>query len=551
MKTYLIGILIFKLVTSFLTKQNNPITICRSEQLTYSYKSESIGYYDISYLYSSDSTELKRPFFYRNRLEDTQINISCEIRKTIYSKEKEWSQVYFEILSPNISIRNSMQPINVEEIKRELQYPILATIKNQGTFSNIRIDTSISYLTSNIIRDILSRFQFTVPENTSSAWRATEENTSGIFISKYKLISNINNKREYEKTNEGFTEWDGAQNGQKINIDSKTLLAMDSSGQICQIDVSEAQAILFSFDTIAVSGSEVSVALISKGYSTEDEIGSIENICQLPKYNRSTNLRNVLSDDQIKELTYKSTLGNNDIASLMLDLKIAISNKEVNMQQQILKFRALAFLFPRSCKELEAVLSKAPFGSVEFKVISLALTASATPEATNAIARVILDRIEEEDILLKLLPVCATTTAPTDEAFNIINEIAFKHSRSREVQYAAQLALGGMVYNFRNSDSLKAEILTQYLIDKTGNIKDTIQQIFVLGNTGSPSVIAILKLYIDSVRSSKEVKASSITALRLIENEEVIQILKEVKHNNDSFILQAVKETISFRSNYY
>jgi hypothetical protein len=128
-----------------------------------------------------------------------------------------------------------MQPINVEEIKRELQYPILATIKNQGTFSNIRIDTSISYLTSNIIRDILSRFQFTVPENTSSAWRATEENTSGIFISKYKLISNINNKREYEKTNEGFTEWDGAQNGQKINIDSKTLLAMDSSGQICQL----------------------------------------------------------------------------------------------------------------------------------------------------------------------------------------------------------------------------------------------------------------------------------------------------------------------------
>jgi hypothetical protein len=88
------------------------------------------------------------------------------------------------------------------------------------------------------------------------------------------------------------------------------------------------------------------------------------------------------------------------------------------------------------------------------------------------------------------------------------------------------------------------------LIDKTGNIKDTIQ-IFVLGNTGSPSVIAILKLYIDSVRSSKEVKASSITALRLIENEEVIQILKEVKHNNDSLILQAVKETISFRSNYY
>lgn len=551
MKTYLIAILIFKLVTSFVTKQNNLCTNGHPEQLTYRYKSEAIGYSNIAFLYSPDSAELKHSFFFRKNLEETQININCEIRKTIYSKEKSGSQVCFEILSPEISIENNELPINTDVIIREMQYPILATINNQGRFSMIRIDTSVSYLASNILKDIVSRFQFSMPETALSAWTATEENTAGIFKTKYKLISKIGDKIEYEKTNEGFTEWDGAQKGQKINIDSKTVIVVDSSGLIDQINVSEAQVILFGSDTVSASGAKISVVLTSKGVSPDGKIDFIEKLHESSNYNRPTSLRTLLSDDQIKELSYKNTLGANNLSSLIQELKASIPDKEKTKQRLVLKFRALAYLFPQSCKELGAILTKAPLGSFEFKVISQALAATATPEATNTIAKVVWDRKEVEGVPLKLLPVCATTTAPTNEAFNIINEMAFNKSNTTAVQSAAQLALGGMVNNFRHSDPKKGESLTQYLLDKMENNNDTIQRILVLGNTGSPSILPLLKFYINDISSSKEVKSSSITALRLIDSREADTFIKEINHNNDSLIIQAIRETTTFRSKYY
>jgi hypothetical protein len=81
------------------------------------------------------------------------------------------------------------------------------------------------------------------------------------------------------------------------------------------------------------------------------------------------------------------------------------------------------------------------------------------------------------------------------------------------------------------------------------NVQDTIQKVLVLGNTGSPSVLPLLEFYIIDSSSSKEIRVCGISALRLIDSEEVSLLIKGIKHNNDKLLLNTINEVIEFRNN--
>ncbi|MEO7923239.1 MAG: hypothetical protein ABIR30_06130 [Chitinophagaceae bacterium] len=537
-------------ITGFMFLQDSPAANQYTEQYLYHYQSENLGYSDITILYSSDSLDSKNPFFERKKLEITQFNINTQIRKTIYANGDSNTRVCFEILDPDISITNNDLVANSSMIREELQFPILATINNLGNITAIRMDPAVSYMSGNIIKDILSRFQFTSPEKRPVLWDNLEENTIGVFVAKYKLTQASNDKLEYEKTNEGFIEWDGMDKGQKINTDSKTIIRIDSSGSVEQVNVSEAQVILFATDTVVASGTKISIQLTSKHKNTDQENRSFEKKYLPLYYDNSSTLRVSLSDEQIKELSCKTTLGQDNLSVLLHELESFAAGKNKYKQQLVLKFRALAYLFPENCEKLATILTRSSFGSSEFKVISQALAVTATPAAINTIAMVMKERKNEENILLHFLPVCATSTSPTEKALEIVNEIASDRSRNAKIRSAAQLALGGMAFNFRHHDINKAESLTRYLLAKMETIQDTIQQILVLGNTGSPSVLPVLKHYIADTTASKEVRISGVAALRLIDGEEVNRFLIEMGSHNNGLLTMVINETLAFRKGF-
>ncbi len=146
-----------------------------------------------------------------------------------------------------------------------------------------------------------------------------------------------------------------------------------------------------------------------------------------------------------------------------------------------------------------------------------------------------------------------TAKHPTDKAIEVIKSIAFTYEEPQNYFTAstAQLALGGMANQLRKIDTLKSNILTNYLMEKIRQETDTIQQLLVFGNTGSYLVFPRIKLLINNNLVSKDIKIEAITALSLINNKNVSNYLKKLLNNQDEYIKNKAQKVLNFQDNYF
>ncbi len=101
-----------------------------------------------------------------------------------------------------------------------------------------------------------------------------------------------------------------------------------------------------------------------------------------------------------------------------------------------------------------------------------------------------------------------------------------------------------MANNFRKTDIEASNSLTDFLITKMYDEKDTIQRILVLGNTGSFSIFPFLTSTIANTVVSEKVKLEAVSALRLIPNREVSALLDTLIQNKNNKFKRIAKEVI-------
>ena len=194
------------------------------------------------------------------------------------------------------------------------------------------------------------------------------------------------------------------------------------------------------------------------------------------------------------------------------------------------------------------VLKKSPLESPMFKIMSNALASTETPQAINTLVSVIEARQQDEAVVMELLQILAITTKPTDKAINIVKKLAFS-TNNVAIASTAQLALGGLSGNMKTINPEKADAVIDFLINKMHGQTDTFQEILVLGNTGSPKVLPIMKSYIYS-SASPEIRAAAVASLRLVEQNEVQNLLASLSVSKDSILSKAAIETIDFRASH-
>lgn len=520
------------------------------EQFIYSYSSEGIGYSDIQMLYNTDSGVKAHPFFYRANLQTMYVNINCKIRETIIRTVDSLIYVCFEIHEPVVKIKNNTLPVDVDEIAKEMALPVFIDMSVAGNILSVKTDTAVSYLTAGIVKNILSNTQAVIFHGNNQGWQVIEENTIGLFKAEYTIVNKNTDSIEYQKANIGYEKIKSAKKGQRLIPENKTLIVTDPKGIVQKINISETLVTLFGEDTIVASGSSTELKLLSTVSISHKELLAFKQLEHSGKYLKSVALSAPISDEEINRMAYKNTLDADNFETLSEKLRLVTIHDKQYESELVLKFRALGWLSETDCSKMAALLKDAEPESDVFRIISNALAAVKTPFSINELAGIIAKRKNEESVMAELLPVLATTTTPTAKAADIIKELAFSKTGNAFITSTARLTLGGMVKNLVSIDRIKADELTDIIIENMKNSRDTLQQLLVYGNTGSYRLLPVISSYIRNPSVSDEIRKAAVFATRWIGNKEVTSMLEKLTISKDTILSKAANETILFKNNY-
>jgi len=546
---YVSGILLLNL---FFYGCKGSKAIAMSKQFNYAYNAENFGYSDIKKLYSTDTVNAKKSFFNSNSLQLVELTIKSDIEKIILKQNTEGMLVCYQLLNPSLIIKSGRNTIDSNMIIKELTMPIFVQMDAFGKVGGIKINSSTSEITSGIIKDIISRMQFVVSTEKAKSWQTIEENTTGTYNANYRKTKSNNLGNKYNKEIITYIKYKSKRENQKIKTENKTIIETTTYGVVRTINTSEAQIVLYNNDTLSVLGSKTSVLLTSDSFVQNEIRDSLLNIEKSIRYDNETTLSKPISEEKIIKMSYAGTLDSDTWQQLIQQLSTANNLTKEDESSLLLKFRAIFYIHPDNCTKAVSILNNEPYDTLTFRMLSNALSMTETVNATDALAAIIASNKNDKKILRELMPVLATTDFPTLKAVDIIKSLAFDADASQSyfIRSTAQLTLGGMANKFRLSDSIQSDRLTRFLIEKMKFEKDTIQQLLVLGNTGSLLVYPYVKSLIEDNDVSKQVKLEAVAALGLIKNEEVSVYINKLLLNNDIEIKNKATEVLDFRNKY-
>ena len=524
-----------------------------AKQFNYSYNAESFGYSDIKRLYSSDTVNAKKSFFNSESLQHLEIIINSDIKKTILENNLSGVLFSYQLQNPSLVIKNGGISTNSDILINDLSKPVFVQTDSLGKVVTLRLDSGITEIATGIYKDIISRMQFAQPVKKMNTWQTTEENTMGTYIAEYTAKDPDSSGNRYSKKIVEYIKYKSKKENQKVKIDNETTIVTDAKGTIITLNTSEAQIILNNQDTLSILGAKTSVFLTSKESVQNKDIVPFWVLVKSPSYSQTTTLSKSIPKGKIRRMAYEGTLGLDNWQTLSQQLSRAKNLTKKEEESLILKFRGIFYLHPEYCKKAVSILTNESYNSNTFNILSQALSITETTHAIDALATLIDNNKSNEEILVKLLPVLATTEFPTKRAVEVLKTLAFTTNESQDyfITSTAQLALGGMANNFIISDTLQSNKLTYYLIEKMKFETDTIQQLLVLGNTGSYYVFPYVKSFVENKLVSQEVKLEAVSALTLINNKGVTNYIRELLKNEDEEIKNKAQEVLDFRNEYF
>lgn len=516
------------------------------EEYVFSYVNEMIAYSDISKIYSNDTSKKRRVFFGNEHLQGLKIHVSATIRQIILYAGKDNSLSIFQIDSPEIDAENSEGMFDIASVKNDITKPVIVGYDAVGHMMNIRIDSSISFSSERFLKDILSHFQFVRSVSDKNQWEETEDNANGKYNVRYRFLKKESNSSEYEKIKTGYLDMVSMNKAQHLEVESNGRILVDSNGILKTVHISEAEFALLGADTISAGGSRYSINLSKQQTVSTDAFASFSKLLSNPSYTKHSSLNAVHSEREIRELAYKHTLGHDNFESLQKKLTSELDS--ASKDKLILQFRALAYLFTTECTKMAELLSAVTPESKTYNIILIALAQAETSASVNALVAVLYNRRNELRVAMDILPILATTKAPTKQAAEIINKLAFDEKENETLRSLAQLSLAGLAYSFRKTDPERTQFITGTIYNSPLLDKDTVQKILCLANTGSLSAFPYLRGICTDRSILPGIRSRAVYGLKLIESDSVQSFLLKMKDDPDSTVSKSANDAITFRN---
>jgi hypothetical protein len=198
----------------------------------------------------------------------------------------------------------------------EIRKPFFVNWSSSGKILSIQADSAISYPSLNVIRDIVSRFQFIKVLGKKYEWQIEEENTIGSYLAEYAVIDTTGSIVKYKKINAGYKHVSADRGNQEYDPEMNSSFEFDDSSQLKKINSSEALVTTIKGDTISVYAARI---FLNLGYVKNISGKFRMDLFRLKNtdlYKKESRIGSGLSQEEISRMAFTNTLGADNFESL-------------------------------------------------------------------------------------------------------------------------------------------------------------------------------------------------------------------------------------------
>ena len=513
--------------------------------------------------YESAANTDFRVLFEQNKSTDKELHVdqqglaqSCKthLRGELVVSVLETGDNHF-LLSYRLVNSNVMLKINDTDAKEDsdiiaagLSTDIFAEADIRGRILYVCFNSEIDNISRSVARELLAKTQFVLASDISSfenQWEVQEEAPNGEYMARYEPLSSITTlnglkiqpgQRAFRKTKLRYlTE----EQTKKINQATlQTIIQPEGSleavfnvdgGYLESLDGRETEQFFIANRSVANAESSFHLRFIKKEMLQTEELVVMRRaskVCETVENQISLSAQ--ISQEERKRMIQRSALGEETLESLIADLKIAETEGQKINTPLYLKFTALVYIHPESCKFLGELLTTADPNSLTRNVISGALANIGHPQAQEALINAIKKRLDDPVFLIGLIQSFNSVSLPTIQAEETLRALV-SASENESVYAVALLVLGDMAKKLASTEPNRANGIVEWILKQisTSVTEEKVRLlILALGNAGSPQALGPLSNYIK--HPSPELRAAAALGLRWIEFEEVDSILAMV-----------------------
>lgn len=465
----------------------------------------------------------------------------------------EGVQVFQVFRNPvvRVVINGQEQPQQASEVARELERGFLLEMSPEGQINAIYMQAGAGGFSQDFARTVLAVLQFvfpTEPPANGQSWTVQEEDRTGLYLARYRIVSAsvpghrgwielLKSKLRYlpETPEPAAQDLPGRTQTQKKVVPQMDLKARFDleSGRLASLRGTETQDTLIQGKTVAHSETTLRLVRLSSETVPAIELNRLRKLSTWLKENSPLlALFTRRSRQEIESNIQRSELGTATLQELMEKLK-ALGNTSLDPDKQqaaetpvYLKFKAMVYLHPESCTQLEKTLIAAETSSPAFRIVSGALGAVGHHQAQAALAHAIQARPNDTTALPALIAALGGVPQPTPETESAVRAVAVGSS-DPNISGAAILALGSMAKNLAGKAPKRAAGIVDFLMQRaeaSRSEEETQHLLRALGNTASSRALPLLERF--AAAPSPALRAAAVDALRFITLPQVDELLR-------------------------
>jgi len=492
-------------------------------------------------------------------------SVEGEVETTMLEQREQENLVAYRmrnlILSLIVNGYNDTQ--QADTVKKDLEKEIFVLISPQGKILSVFLDNSMSDLAQSYARQILALTQFVFPIGQTyetHRWEVHEEDPSGFYIASYQIYNDKDIKdaslKSFSKKKIRYIEHrskpkTGTVEVPKIIIpDGRFIAHFDFvNGRLSSLKGSESQTILINNKKVGGVTNNFHIAFLKKEILNTPAVSSLKSIfSKREKETTGSSLFVKQSSEKAEYLIHKRELKDATLESLLAELKKAESDPNLNPTALYLKFKALIYLHPESCKILGKLLSSADYNSLTMNIIPKALSTIGHSQAQLALVEAIKSRLSDKFALFMLINPLATVNEPIQEAEETLKNLAF-NSKDPEISAMAQLALGAQARRIASiSPERVVKIVDRFIqeLKSSSSPEMTKQLLLALGNAGSSRALEAISNFATS--PSPDIRATALHALRFIDSVQAeTLIIKGLLFDPDRKVRLAAANALGYR----
>jgi hypothetical protein len=419
-----------------------------------------------------------------------------------------------------------------ESIAAGLRRYHVVAVDQVGRMDSIHFNKEVDGYTRTALAALLASIEVVLPsagQSRAGRWEAVEQDQNGWYVAEYRSeptsYADSGDSRHFTKTKTrylslGFNGDHGFGRPRSAALPTGSVEAEldDSRRLLHRLRGTEAIQIWANAKSVGQSDTTIAVDYIASRRLTPEELRAFRTTsvdCQ--EFAAPLALAASNTHRELETALQQGVLGDVSTTQLIDELaRLDQSGEVLDETQLYLNVKALAYLRPEACKQLEALLLTARAGGRLMCLVSCVCAALGHASAQDSLIHVIQRRREDWPALAVLIPSLAAVQAPGPDTAATILELT--EASNDSIRSTAELAVGTMARSMQRQSHGSAALLIQWMQRKLATASSataTRHYLLVMGNADVGEALASIVPQLEY--ADPGIRSAAVWALRWID----------------------------------